>query len=195
MSKTWLCMIPQPILCSCRLQNTEVCSTVLVNERQFFHKKVYLLLLYFPMTAQYLCNNDYYIMCRNQISYQFSISQCISIFKYCDSWLLPQACDLSIDECSFTGETEPAPKRVDVLTKVQENGIAHRTNLAFMGTLVRCGNGKVMWLQWKINWIEMTDMALRVALMFLATACFARRGLSHHTVVIDLYVYIYIHIQ
>ena len=29
---------------------------------------------------------------------------------------------------------------------------------------------------------------------FLATACFARRGLSHHFVVIDLYVYTYIYI-
>ena len=54
-----------------------------------------------------------------------------------------KAYDLSIDECSFTGETEPAPKRVESISKVTGNGITDRHNLAFMGTLVRCGNGKV----------------------------------------------------
>lgn len=54
--------------------------------------------------------------------------------------------DLSIDESSFTGETEPAQKTADVVFGA---GGAHGTkdhtrmrNIAFMGTLVRCGNGK-----------------------------------------------------
>ena len=59
------------------------------------------------------------------------------------SYFFSQAYDLAIDECSFTGETEPSPKRVDALSKVKDNGIADRHNLAFMGTLVRVGNGKV----------------------------------------------------
>ena len=32
---------------------------------------------------------------------------------------------------------------MDALSKVKDNGIADRHNLAFMGTLVRVGNGKV----------------------------------------------------
>lgn len=53
-----------------------------------------------------------------------------------------EAIDLTIDESSFTGETEPAKKNTDSV--IRPNG-AHssNTNIAFMGTLVRCGNGKV----------------------------------------------------
>ncbi|CAH2006061.1 unnamed protein product [Acanthoscelides obtectus] len=52
-----------------------------------------------------------------------------------------EAVDLAIDESSFTGETEPGRKSTDSV--VRPNG-AHssNTNSAFMGTLVRCGNGK-----------------------------------------------------
>nr|CAI5840707.1 unnamed protein product [Callosobruchus analis] len=54
---------------------------------------------------------------------------------------LCEAVDLAVDESSFTGETEPARKCTDEV--VRPNG-AHssNTNIAFMGTLVRCGNGK-----------------------------------------------------
>lgn len=53
--------------------------------------------------------------------------------------------DLSIDESSFTGETEPSQKFVDAILKSPNNGGNHmnKKNIAFMGTLVRCGNGKV----------------------------------------------------
>lgn len=53
-----------------------------------------------------------------------------------------EANDLTIDESSFTGETEPAKKSTDSV--IRPNG-AHssNTNIAFMGTLIRCGNGKV----------------------------------------------------
>jgi Ca2+-transporting ATPase len=52
-----------------------------------------------------------------------------------------EAVDLSIDESSFTGETEP-------FTKISEPSIyasdgTSVKNVAFMGTLVRCGTGKV----------------------------------------------------
>lgn len=52
-----------------------------------------------------------------------------------------ESVDLTIDESSFTGETEPARKNVSSV--IRPNG-AHssNTNIAFMGTLVRCGNGK-----------------------------------------------------
>lgn len=54
------------------------------------------------------------------------------------------AIDLSIDESSFTGETEPARKNTDVLPYVPGSGKNHSSmqNIAFLGTLVRCGNGK-----------------------------------------------------
>jgi Ca2+-transporting ATPase len=52
-----------------------------------------------------------------------------------------QAIDLAIDESSFTGETEPAAKMTTPMLKT--NGHTSKKNIAFMGTLVRCGNGKV----------------------------------------------------
>lgn len=52
-----------------------------------------------------------------------------------------EAYDLSIDESSFTGEPEPISKVTNV-SAAKQNDIAHRNNIAFMGTLVRCGNGK-----------------------------------------------------
>ena len=58
--------------------------------------------------------------------------------------LFVQAYDLSVDECSFTGENEPALKRTDSMANIKKNDIADRHNVAFMGTLVRCGNGKVI---------------------------------------------------
>ena len=55
-----------------------------------------------------------------------------------------QAVDLAIDESSFTGETEPASKVTDAIPHNGKNSaIVHRENVAFMGTLVRCGHGKV----------------------------------------------------
>lgn len=54
-----------------------------------------------------------------------------------------QAIDLHIDESSFTGETEPAMKCVNIIEKTTGDQQASRDTIAFMGTLVRCGNGKV----------------------------------------------------
>uniref|UniRef100_A0A0C9RCC7 Calcium-transporting ATPase n=1 Tax=Fopius arisanus TaxID=64838 RepID=A0A0C9RCC7_9HYME len=51
-----------------------------------------------------------------------------------------EAIDLAIDESSFTGETEPSRKSTSPLLK--SNGHTSKKNIAFMGTLVRCGNGK-----------------------------------------------------
>ncbi|XP_026463136.1 calcium-transporting ATPase type 2C member 1-like [Ctenocephalides felis] len=50
------------------------------------------------------------------------------------------AIDLCIDESSFTGETEPSNKVTEPIIKT--NGHTSMKNIAFMGTLVRCGNGK-----------------------------------------------------
>lgn len=54
------------------------------------------------------------------------------------------AIDLAIDESSFTGETEPSRKSTDVLNHAPGSGKNHSSmrNIAFMGTLVRCGHGK-----------------------------------------------------
>ncbi|XP_026733485.1 calcium-transporting ATPase type 2C member 1 isoform X3 [Trichoplusia ni] len=48
--------------------------------------------------------------------------------------------DLAVDESSFTGETEPAMK--SVLPNKAAAGRVNKDNIAFMGTLVRCGNAK-----------------------------------------------------
>ncbi|CAH3141856.1 unnamed protein product [Porites lobata] len=56
---------------------------------------------------------------------------------------LIEAVDLKIDESSFTGETEPASKTTEVISQSKASGgISQRKNIAFMGTLVRCGRGK-----------------------------------------------------
>lgn len=64
---------------------------------------------------------------------------------------LYETVDLSIDESSFTGETEPASKVSDILfhNSIAASGTTQTTkdhtkmrNIAFMGTLVRCGSGK-----------------------------------------------------
>lgn len=54
---------------------------------------------------------------------------------------LTQVSDLAIDESSFTGETEPVLKHNLPVTGRRE-GMASKPNMAFMGTLVRCGNGR-----------------------------------------------------
>lgn len=61
-----------------------------------------------------------------------------------------EAIDLAIDESSFTGETEPAQKSTAPLLKT--NGLTTKRNIAFMGTLVRCGNGKVSSI--KFQWVH-----------------------------------------
>lgn len=55
-----------------------------------------------------------------------------------------EAVELCIDESSFTGETEPSRKTTDVLAHMPGSGKNHSSmrNIAFMGTLVRSGNGK-----------------------------------------------------
>ncbi|XP_074594855.1 secretory pathway calcium atpase isoform X2 [Brevipalpus obovatus] len=54
---------------------------------------------------------------------------------------LIEANDLAIDESSFTGETDPSLKTATPLD-LKGNGVSQMKNLAFMGTLVRCGNGR-----------------------------------------------------
>ncbi|XP_037042305.1 calcium-transporting ATPase type 2C member 1 isoform X1 [Bradysia coprophila] len=56
---------------------------------------------------------------------------------------LYETIDLSIDESSFTGETEPAKKTADIVFNTgNSKDHTKMKNIAFMGTLVRCGNGK-----------------------------------------------------
>lgn len=69
-----------------------------------------------------------------------------------------EAIDLAIDESSFTGETEPAQKSTAPLLKT--NGLTSKKNIAFMGTLVRCGNGKVNSVQYTVHKILGNDCVL-----------------------------------
>jgi len=53
-----------------------------------------------------------------------------------------ESVDLAIDESSFTGETEPGSKIIEPCAQQNTLSIAHRKNMAFMGTLVKNGYGK-----------------------------------------------------
>ncbi|GAA5997171.1 Ca(2+)/Mn(2+)-transporting P-type ATPase PMR1 [Rhodotorula paludigena] len=60
---------------------------------------------------------------------------------------LTQAHGLEIDESTLTGETRPARKQTDAITEAGAVGvgglpISERSNIAFMGTLVRSGRGE-----------------------------------------------------
>ncbi|CAL8354368.1 unnamed protein product [Arctogadus glacialis] len=54
-----------------------------------------------------------------------------------------EAIDLAVDESSLTGETSPSSKTTAPQDPASNGGdLASRSNLAFMGTLVRCGKAK-----------------------------------------------------
>uniref|UniRef100_A0A2C9K674 P-type Ca(2+) transporter n=1 Tax=Biomphalaria glabrata TaxID=6526 RepID=A0A2C9K674_BIOGL len=53
-----------------------------------------------------------------------------------------EASGLCIDESSFTGEIEPVNKLTEAQPLAQVSSLSGQTNMAFMGTLVRCGQGK-----------------------------------------------------
>lgn len=54
-----------------------------------------------------------------------------------------EAVDLSIDESSFTGESEPCSKIIEPIPQeYAAKGILSRRNICFMGTLVKNGHGK-----------------------------------------------------
>uniref|UniRef100_A0A8C3AKP3 P-type Ca(2+) transporter n=1 Tax=Cyclopterus lumpus TaxID=8103 RepID=A0A8C3AKP3_CYCLU len=57
---------------------------------------------------------------------------------------LVEATDLSVDESSLTGETSPSSKTTGHQPPSSNGDIASRSNVAFMGTLVRCGRGIVI---------------------------------------------------
>lgn len=49
-----------------------------------------------------------------------------------------------MDESSLTGETTPCSKHTHPQPASTNGDIASRSNIAFMGTLVRCGKAKVV---------------------------------------------------
>ncbi|XP_053183338.1 calcium-transporting ATPase type 2C member 1 [Scomber japonicus] len=53
-----------------------------------------------------------------------------------------EALDLTLDESSLTGETTPCSKSTSHQSPTTNGDIASRSNVAFMGTLVRCGKAK-----------------------------------------------------
>ncbi|KAL2084687.1 hypothetical protein ACEWY4_020205 [Coilia grayii] len=53
-----------------------------------------------------------------------------------------EATDLSVDESSLTGETTPSSKSTASQPTATNGDITSRSNVAFMGTLVRCGKAK-----------------------------------------------------
>lgn len=65
-----------------------------------------------------------------------------------------QALDLSVDESSLTGETTPCSKSTAPQPTASNRDIASRSNIAFMGTLVRCGKAKVGTAPLRLFWIR-----------------------------------------
>ncbi|XP_037639865.1 calcium-transporting ATPase type 2C member 1 isoform X1 [Sebastes umbrosus] len=55
---------------------------------------------------------------------------------------LVEATDLSVDESSLTGETTPCSKSTYHQLASTNGDVSSRSNIAFMGTLVRCGRAK-----------------------------------------------------
>ncbi|KAM3613718.1 uncharacterized protein V6R79_004145 [Siganus canaliculatus] len=55
---------------------------------------------------------------------------------------LYESTDLSVDESSLTGETTPCSKHTYHQPPTANGDMASRSNIAFMGTLVRCGKAK-----------------------------------------------------
>ncbi|KAM8967063.1 calcium-transporting ATPase type 2C member 1 [Pelodytes ibericus] len=53
-----------------------------------------------------------------------------------------EAMDLSVDESSLTGETAPCSKSTAPQPAANNGDLTSRSNIAFMGTLVRCGKAK-----------------------------------------------------
>nr|XP_033785910.1 calcium-transporting ATPase type 2C member 1 isoform X2 [Geotrypetes seraphini]XP_033785912.1 calcium-transporting ATPase type 2C member 1 isoform X2 [Geotrypetes seraphini] len=53
-----------------------------------------------------------------------------------------EAVDLSVDESSLTGETTPCSKSTAPQPAASNGDLTSRSNVAFMGTLVRCGKAK-----------------------------------------------------
>ncbi|KAM9288204.1 calcium-transporting ATPase type 2C member 1 isoform 5-T5 [Cariama cristata] len=53
-----------------------------------------------------------------------------------------EAVDLSVDESSLTGETAPCSKSTAPQPAATNGDLTSRSNIAFMGTLVRCGKAK-----------------------------------------------------
>lgn len=73
--------------------------------------------------------------------------------------LFSKAVDLSIDESSLTGETAPCSKSTAPQPAATNGDLTSRSNIAFMGTLVRCGKAKV-----KLLWTGRS--------IFLSFSCF-----------------------
>lgn len=66
-----------------------------------------------------------------------------SYLNVTECFMFPKAVDLSIDESSLTGETTPCSKVTAPQLAATNGDLASRSNIAFMGTLVRCGKAKV----------------------------------------------------
>ncbi|XP_073916335.1 calcium-transporting ATPase type 2C member 1-like [Castor canadensis] len=59
-----------------------------------------------------------------------------------ECFMFPKAVDLSVDESSLTGETTPCSKVTAPQPAATNGDLTTRSNIAFMGTLVRCGKAK-----------------------------------------------------
>lgn len=96
----------------------------------------------------------------------------------------PQATDLSVDESSLTGETTPCSKSTSPQPASTNGDIASRSNIAFMGTLVRCGKAKVLLFSIFVFFLS----SIKLGLVF----CSVRNTLfSFISLFYNIYIYIF----
>ncbi|XP_070586965.1 calcium-transporting ATPase type 2C member 1-like isoform X1 [Erythrolamprus reginae] len=92
-----------------------------------------------------------------------------------------EAIDLSIDESSLTGETTPCSKCTSPQSAAMNGDLTSRSNIAFMGTLVRCGKAKMESGQLKYVYIYGTSS-------LMTCRCGAVFGVSGVVSVINTYL-------
>ncbi|TNN02003.1 hypothetical protein fugu_009490 [Takifugu bimaculatus] len=66
----------------------------------------------------------------------------VLMHQFDDAISITVSTDLSVDESSLTGETTPCSKNTSPQTGGTNRDVASCSNIAFMGTLVRCGKAK-----------------------------------------------------
>ena len=102
------------------------------------------MLLFLAIGVSYVCPriSAFFILGHSHPCILHGNNSLFLVYKILVFILFLQAVDLQIDESSFTGETKPSLKNIH---KKEHNGtkLATFRNIAYMGTLVRCGHGKV----------------------------------------------------
>jgi P-type E1-E2 ATPase len=88
-----------------------------------------------------------------------------------ECFMFPKAVDLSVDESSLTGETTPCSKVTAPQPAATNGDLTTRSNIAFMGTLVRCGKAKVIFFLPLKKVVFLFLIVFSILFFFLLTLC------------------------